>query len=331
MRPTALDWLACTRCGASLALSPGATRSGGDDHIEDGALACTGCAARFAIQGGVPRLTPALAALDVDPTATATAERFGVQWQMFADRSRRYERQLCDWLAPLTPADFDGRAVLEGGCGKGRHTALVAAWGARAVVALDLGDAVDVAFAATRHLPAVHVVQGDLTRPPVRAGFDLGFSVGVLHHLPEPAAGFHALCDRIRPGGRVAIWVYGRESNEWIVRWVDPLRRTLTARMPERALYWASLPPSALLAAALRAYRDADRAARLPYGSYLHYISRFPLREIHNIVFDQLVTPIAHYLSEAEVRAWFSARDDVVEVEVSWHNRNSWRATARRA
>ena len=164
-------------------------------------------------------------------------------------------------------------------------------------------------------------------RPPVARAFDVGFSIGVLHHLPEPRAGFRGLYGRIRAGGRVAAWVYGYESNEWIVRYVDPFRRTVTSRMPERMLYWLSLPPAAALRIALPAYRWSALAERLPYGAYLGYLSRFPLREVHNIVFDQLVTPVAHYLRREEVERWLDT-EDLGDTTISWHNRNSWRASA---
>ena len=88
---------------------------------------------------------------------------------------------------------------------------LVASYGARAVVVLGLGNAVDVAFAATRRLDNVYVIQGNVVRPPVARVFDIGFSIGVLHHLPRPEEGFRSLYGGCT-GGRVALWVRGYES-----------------------------------------------------------------------------------------------------------------------
>ena len=53
----------------------------------------------------------------------------------------------------------------------------------------------------------------------------------------------------------------------------------------------------------------------------------FPLDEIHVIIFDQLVTPVAHYLTGDEVRAWFAKgfREPVVR----WHGQYSWTGTAQ--
>ncbi len=237
------------------------------------------------------------------------------------------EAWLAAWLAPIDASDFRGKTVIEGGCGKGRHSVVAAGWGVRDLVALDLGEAVDVAFDHTRALPAVHVVQGDILQPPVCAGaFDLAFSVGVLHHLPSPRAGFDALRGLVRAGGKLAVWVYGYESNEWIVRWVNPVREHVTARMPIRALYWLSLPPSVALAGVTKVY--ATRVGdRLPYRDYLRKLATVPVREVHHIVFDQLVTPIAHYLPRSEVASWFDGAG-FTDVAISWHNQNSWRGSA---
>ena len=56
---------------------------------------------------------------------------------------------------------------------------------ARDIVAVDLSEAVDLAFAATRGIENAHVIQADIYHLPLRAVFDYAFSVGVLHHLPD--------------------------------------------------------------------------------------------------------------------------------------------------
>jgi SAM-dependent methyltransferase len=294
-----------------------------DGHVMEGTLDCRACRVSWPIRRGVPRLVPGRATAE----SIETAGRFGEQWKTFDHMSSYQEAWLKAWLDPVGPDDVRDKVVLEGGCGKGRHTVVVAGWGAKHVIALDLGEAVDVAFEHTRSLENVTVVQGDLLHPPVGRVFDVAFSIGVLHHLPDPRAGFESLVSRVRSGGRVAIWVYGRESNEWIVRFVNPIREKITARMPSRLLYWLSLGPSAALAAGTKLYRSRSLRDRLPYGAYLTQLSTLPVREVHNIVFDQLVTPIAHYLPGEEVRSWF-AGDRFSDVTVSWHNRNSWRASA---
>jgi SAM-dependent methyltransferase/uncharacterized protein YbaR (Trm112 family) len=329
MRESLVPLLACPACRSPLRLHEGATERASDGHILSGILDCGGgCGTRYPIRAGIPRLVAASGGAAVAAASAETAARFGGQWQVFDHMAAYQEAFLRAWLEPTGPEDFAGKLVLEGGCGKGRHTVVAAGWGARAVVALDLGDAVEVAFRHTRHLANAHVVQGDILHPPVRRVFDLAFSVGVLHHLPDPRAGFDALRACVRPGGKIAVWVYGYESNEWIVRWVNPLREKVTARLPHRLLFWLSLAPTAALAAALPLYRRPSMAARLPYREYLAALAELPFREVHNIVYDQLVTPIAYYLPEAEVRSWF-AQEGLADAVIGWHRKMSWRGSAR--
>ena len=102
-------------------------------------------------------------------------------------------REFLDWIRPLEPADFEGRVVLDAGCGKGRHIFLAAKFKARTVVGVDLSNAVEAAYRNTRELPNVHVIQADIYHLPFAQPFDLAYSIGVLHHLPDPKAGFLAL------------------------------------------------------------------------------------------------------------------------------------------
>lgn len=274
MRPKALEFLSCPGCGGPLTVG-GNRASAEDGHILDGELTCSSCGHRFPVHDGVPILLWE----NVEAVKLETASRFAEEWLRWSDLRDYYHEEFLAWIAPLTPADFAGQNVFEGGCGRGRHTALVASYGAKEVVAIDLGRSALIAFRHTRHLPNVHVAIGDLLRPPARPVFDLAFSVGVLHHLPDPAAGFRELASRVRPGGRVAFWVYGREGNEWIQRFVDPLRTRVTSKLPGgllRALCWA---PSAVLWAWIKLLHrpgpEGKGPSWLPYADYFAFL---PLR-----------------------------------------------------
>jgi SAM-dependent methyltransferase len=327
MRREVLPYLACPNCASGLALSSVATEQG--DHIMEATLSCDAGTCVFPVRRGVPILVPG----QVDARMTETAARFAEEWTRWTELRDYYERQFLGWVAPVSRADFEGRVVFEGGCGKGRHTDLVARFGAKAIVAIDLGESAFVAFHNTRDLPNAHIVLGDLTHPPVKPVFDLAFSVGVVHHLPDPALGAHRVASVLRDGGRLVLWVYGRENNEWIVKYVDPLRHALTSRVPWRPLKMLSSIPAAAIWAAIRLfYREGATgsvAQRLPYAEYLGSMRGFPFDELQLIVFDQLVTPVAHYLSKAEVAAWFEG-PEFSEVALRWHNQMSWTATAIR-
>jgi SAM-dependent methyltransferase/uncharacterized protein YbaR (Trm112 family) len=324
VRREAVAWLRCPVCAGDLSLRVDAADAA---HVMRGSLECTSCRAGYAIAEGVPRFVPTLAA-----PVESTARNFGAQWRTFDTLDDHHDAQFRDWIAPVTPDFVRGRAVLELGCGKGRHTRLAAQWEAAAVVAVDVSDAVNLAFRHTRDLPNVHIIQADINQLPVKRAFDYAFSIGVLHHLEDPAAGFRALVSRVRPGGVVSCWVYGRENNGWIVHGVDPLRRVMFSRLPHRVLFALALLPAAVLFAALRlVYRPLGRrpiGSRLFYASYLGYIASFPFREIHTIVYDHVTAPTAFYIPRTELARWCAdaALEDVV---IAWHNRNSWRGFGR--
>ncbi|HZE68537.1 MAG TPA: methyltransferase domain-containing protein [Pyrinomonadaceae bacterium] len=329
MKKRLLQYLACPGCAAAVTL--GNVTAIEDEEIIEGELKCSACPLAFPIVRGIPRFaTPDR----INGEKAATAASFGWQWQHFTQHDERYEEQFLGWIAPITPAFFRDKLVLEGGCGKGRHTQLAASWGARDVIGVDLSDAVETAFSATRRLENAHVIQADIYHLPLARVFDYAFSVGVLHHLPDPRGGFVSVASRVKPGGNFSAWVYGAENNEWIVRWISPVRERITSSLNRRMLLHLSKFPTALMFLATKlvygplntTQTGARVAEHLFYNDYLKSISAFGWREQHTIVFDHLVAPTAFYISRSEFEDWWKeirARD----VVIGWHNKNSWRGT----
>jgi SAM-dependent methyltransferase len=302
-------------------------------EIIEGRLQCASCAQTWPITRGVPRFA-SLSTVEEDKAATAAG--FGWQWQHFSQKDEKYEQQFLGWIAPVVPEFFRDKIVLEGGCGKGRHTLLAAQWGAREVIGIDLSAAVETAFAATRHLENAHIVQADIYNMPLARAFDYAFSVGVLHHLPDPRGGFKSLASKVKSGGHISAWVYGAENNEWITRWVNPVRHRLTSRMNPSVLLQLSKVPTAIVFAATkllygplnRSLRGASLARHLFYNDYLKAIAPFGWREQHTIVFDHLVAPTAFYIAREDFADWWR-EIGLGDVEISWHNSNSWRGFGR--
>lgn len=326
MKKRLLQYLACPSCSGEVHLGS-VTRSDAEE-IFDGKIDCSRCAQSVPIVGGVPRFTD-LGKLDEEKAATAAS--FGWQWQHFTQEDELYAEQMLGWLQPVEPEFFNDKVILEGGCGKGRHTLLAARWGARDVIGVDLSDAVDSAFAATRHLDNVHIVQADLCQLPLKRVFDYAFTIGVIHHMAEPQAGFRSLASRIKPQGYLSAWIYGAENNRWITRFVDPVRTGFTSSMNRRGLLHLSKVPAALIYAATklvygplnRSQSGAALASHLFYNDYLKSISHFGWREQHTIVFDHLVAPTAHYISREEFERWWK-EIGAEAVKITWHNKNSW-------
>ena len=113
--------------------------------------------------------------------------------------------------------------ILIAGCGTGQHALVTASRFSNArVLALDLGLS-GLAY-ATRKTHELGIDNIDYAQADIMelAGlgrqFDLIESVGVLHHLAEPIAGWQILTDLLRPGGLMKIGLYSEASRQDIVR-----------------------------------------------------------------------------------------------------------------
>lgn len=172
----------------------------------------------------------------IDQSRTKSA--YSLQWNRFRILRPEEDRATFRNRTGLTREELAGSLVLDAGCGMGRYLRIAAEAGAR-VVGLDLSLAVVAARELTADLPGVAVARGDLLRPPFAPGrFDHIYALGVLDHTPDPRAAFLELARLLRPGGRIAIWVYPREraALEWIIR----AHRAVSTRLPLGVLMAAS-------------------------------------------------------------------------------------------
>jgi len=191
-------------------------------------LVCLSCGKKYPIVNGVPRFVE----------AEKYAGSFGFQWQTFdrtqldTDSSRRSESDFRQRTG-FRPEDLKGKLVLDVGCGMGRFAEVATRWGAR-VVGIDLSLAVE---SAVRNLGgrSATVLQADVFKLPFTPeSFDYIYSIGVLHHTPNCEQAFKGLPRLLKPGGRIAVWLYS-SYNAWY-RFSD-LYRVLTRRMPPGLLH----------------------------------------------------------------------------------------------
>ena len=104
-------------------------------------------------------------------------------------------------------------AILIAGCGTGQHSIGTAARFSNChVTAVDLSLA-SLAYAKRKsnelHFTNIEYLQGDiLNLHQIDRGFDIIESVGVLHHMDEPMAGWRVLVDLLKPGGLLKIGLY---------------------------------------------------------------------------------------------------------------------------
>ncbi len=249
-------------------------------------------------------------------------ERFGYKWDMHNRMLPVHEEQFRRWTTPLRAEEWRGLTFLDVGCGMGRNSFWPLRDGAARGVAIDVDQRSLARARQNLHeFEAAQVREISAYEIPYENEFDISFSLGVIHHLERPALALANMVKATKPGGKVLIWVYGRENNGWIVRFVDPLRKALLSRLPIRLLDHLSLYPTALLWLILR----------LGFGGteYMRLIRRFGFRHLHEIVFDQLLPRTARYWTREEVEH-LMREAGLEEIELHWVNQISWTAIGRK-
>jgi SAM-dependent methyltransferase/uncharacterized protein YbaR (Trm112 family) len=314
-REKLIETLRCPGCQGRLSVSSPPTA----DRVNE-TLVCTRCQEKFPIIEGMPRmlLSPLREAL-LENNATsgseqkkvATALSFGFEWSRFPEMYKEWQQTFFAYMQPHGSDFFPGKKVLDAGCGSGRFAYYAAKFGAE-VWALDLGPAVDVARLNTEALETVQVVQADLYNPPfAEESFDFIYSIGVLHHLPEPEVAFRNLLRFLRPGGTIQIYLYWKPENQPLksaLLAVITAVRHVTTRLPHALVHVLSYPAAvAAFTAFVWPYQLFSRvpglrkiAEKLPMKQY----ASLPFRVCVNDQLDRFSAPIENRYTRNEVAAW---------------------------
>jgi ubiquinone/menaquinone biosynthesis C-methylase UbiE len=168
---------------------------------------------------------------------------FGYQWNAFAKAqldSANGTTRSRDMFVEKTGFPLDtlrGKTVLDAGCGMGRFAEVCIQAGAD-LHAIDLSTAVEAAARNLGHHPNASFYQADIMNLPFADNtFDVVYSIGVLHHTPDTKRAFLSLTRLVKPGGRIAIWVY---STKLKLMFGGELLRMVTPRLSKPMLLKAS-------------------------------------------------------------------------------------------
>lgn len=250
-----------------------------------------------------------------------STERFGYEWNRYSKIIPQYEMQFLKWVFPLKKEDFRGKKVLDAGCGIGRNSYWPLVYGAKEVFAFDYDSrTVEVAKRNLAKFKNAKVFYQSIYDLKEKNKFDISFSIGVIHHLERPRLAIKKLVEATKKGGFVLIWVYGYEGNEWIVKYINPLRK-ITSKLPIFAAhilsYFFSIP--------LHIFVSIFPQKK----PYLKQLSSFRFWHLHSIVFDQLIPKIANYWKKDEALSLFEGRGlkDLCAYRV---NENSWTIIGRK-
>jgi len=209
MHPEFVDILCCPDTQEQLKLEAGEVMDSG--MVYSGELvSITGN--RYPIIRGIPRF--------VSQEFYATS--FGYEWKRWPrvqfeseNIGRPMEGHTTRMWESITLAGEShvrNKKIVEFGCGPGRFLDVVRRKGGQAI-GLDMSAAVEVARNNFLDDADVLIVQGDIFKPPFKLSiFDGGYTIGVLHHTPDPSKGLKAMLGTIKTGGWAACVVYPDEG-----------------------------------------------------------------------------------------------------------------------
>lgn len=242
----------------------------------------------------------------------ATVRDFGREWRRFdqdavadAELLRLFHEYFAVFPWDSLPQHATG---FDAGCGSGRWAALVAP---RVGYLYCVDASVDALAVAQRKLAGqanTSFYEASLDAMPLADGsMDFGYSLGVLHHLPDPRAGLAACVRKLKPGAPMLVYIYYAFDNRpaWfrlLWRASDYLRRTVS-----KAPFRLKSAIAELFAALV--YWPLARGAKL-FGNLGADVANWPLsayrgRSYYSMrtdALDRFGTRLEHRMTRAQIR-----------------------------
>jgi SAM-dependent methyltransferase len=268
-----------------------------------------------------------------------TVEGFGLEWTRF-DQTRLPDREfaaLFEQYFAILNLDALGKSSkgFDAGCGSGRWARGVAP----RVGVLHCVDAssaaLEVARVSLQAFPNCVFHQAGLSDMPFADGsMDFGYSLGVLHHLPNPAAGLKSCTAKLKRGAPFLLYMYYAFDDKplWF-RWLwkaSDLGRRVISRCPPMVRHLLSD------AAAAFVYWPMARSARLCEMLGCD-VSSFPLAFYRHTSFytmrtdalDRFGTRLEHRFTRRQIAAMM-CEAGLVDIQFS-DRAPYWCAVGRRA
>lgn len=144
-----------------------------------------------------------------------TVESFGEEWKKFNSFSSEEIEKIGRDYFDILPSDMMGhdKLALDLGCGSGRWAYFISK-NMKFVECVDPSDAVFSASVLLKEVDNVRISKADVDTIPFNDdSFDLVYSLGVLHHIPDTKAAMHNCIKKVRKGGYFLVYLYYNLDN----------------------------------------------------------------------------------------------------------------------
>jgi SAM-dependent methyltransferase len=241
-----------------------------------------------------------------------TIDNFGDEWIRF-DQSGMSDAESCKLFNQYF-AVFPWHSLPSGaegfdmGCGSGRWARWVAPRVGR-LHCIDPSDAIDVASNKLAHCSNVvfHRTSVDASGLPLSSQ-DFGYSLGVLHHVPDTAAAIRSCVELLKPGAPLLLYLYyAFDERPWwfkamwrasdfgrkIIWQLSPGLKNLVTDLVALWIYW----PIAKVSLVLEWFGFPVGNVPLSfYRNHTFYVMRTDAR-------DRFGTPLEHRFTKSQIKA----------------------------
>ena len=215
-----------------------------------------------------------------------TVDGFGDEWSRFdqSDLPQAEQQLLFDEYFSVFPWKHISKEStgFDLGCGTGRWAKSVAPK-VKKLICIDPSSALDIAKKNLSNFDNCVFDSATVDEMPMQdKSMDFGYSLGVLHHVPDTALGIKQCVKKLKIGAPLLLYLYYRFDNRpwWfrLIWFVTDLLRRIVSKMPYKLRYFSSQIISIIVYLPLA--RFALFLEKLNFN-----VSNFPLSSYKNLSF----------------------------------------------
>lgn len=162
--------------------------------------------------------SPRLSTTRFKDASAKTIEGFGYEWTRFdqSSLSGKEQKEIFENYFSIFPWHLlsTNSEGFDLGCGSGRWAGLVAPRVGR-LHCIDPSIAIDVARKNMAHMPNCEFHKTTVNDIPLKSGsMDFGYSLGVLHHIPDTQGALTSCVKKLKPGAPFLVYLYYAFDNK---------------------------------------------------------------------------------------------------------------------